>query len=138
MELAEGIRSIGFRRWYERQLIESHLYLLSWFLCLVMVLACLEGFSMRAPGWEPLLRLGAILGGGAVCIGSLVRYKAMLEVALHAAERSSCGKCAAYGQLEVTGVRRPVRRVRVGKEAGMPPPALAVRCRKCGHEWTIE
>ena len=138
MELADGIRKIGFRRWYERQLIESHLYLLSWFLCLVMVLACLEGFSLRAPGWEPLLRLAAIFGGGAVCIGSLMRYNAMLQVALHAAERSTCGKCAVYGQLEVTGAGLLARRVRVGKEAGLRPPALAVRCRKCGYEWMIE
>jgi len=29
MELSDGIRKIGFRRWYERQLIEGHLYLIS-------------------------------------------------------------------------------------------------------------
>lgn len=136
MELAEGIKKIGFRRWYERQLIESHLYLVSWFLCLIMVLACLEGFSYRAPGWEPLLRLAAMIGGGAICLWSLARYSAMLDLAAHAAERSICGKCAAYGLLDVTGAR--VRLAEADEDAGPAPSALGVRCRKCGHEWTIE
>ena len=138
MELAEGIRKIGFRRWYERQLMESHFYLLSCFLCLVMVLACLEGFSLRAPGWEPLLRLSAMFAGGAVCIWALVRYRATLEIAMHAAERSICGKCAAYGLLDVAPAGLLAPRERAGKEAGLRPPTLAVRCRKCGHEWMIE
>ena len=138
MELAEGIRKIGFRRWYERQLIESHLYLVSWFLSLIMVMACLEGFSFRAPGWEALLRLAAMIGGGAICIRSLARYTAMLGLAERAAERSICGKCAAYGLLEVTGARVLARSALVKEDARLAPPALAVRCRKCGHEWTIE
>ena len=138
MELAEGIKKIGFRRWYERQLIESHLYLVSWFLCLIMVMACLEGFSVRAPGWEPLLRLAAMIGGGAFCIWSLARYIAMLDIARHAAERSICGKCAAYGLLEVTGARVLARRALLEDDARLAPMALTVRCRKCGHEWTIE
>jgi ribosomal protein L40E len=138
MELAEGIRKVGFRRWYERQLIESHLHLVSWFLCLIMVMACLDGFSFRAPGWESLMRLAAMAGGGAIGIWSLARYLAMLNLATHAAERSICGKCAAYGLLEVTGARVLARRALVEQEVRLAPPALVVRCRKCGYEWTIE
>lgn len=65
MELAEGIRRIGFGRWCQRQLIESHLYLVTSFLCLVTVLACFEGFSLRMPAWETVLRLAAMLAGAA-------------------------------------------------------------------------
>jgi hypothetical protein len=137
MELAEGIRKVGFRRWYERQLIESHLHLVSWFLCLILVMACLDGFSFRAPGWESLMRLAAMIVGGAIGIWSLARYLAMLNLATHAAERSICGKCAAYGLLEVTGARVLARRALVEKEVRLAPPALVVRCRKCGHEWMI-
>jgi hypothetical protein len=129
MKLAEGIRKIGFRRWYERQLIESHLYLVSCLLCLVMVMACLEGFSFRAPGLEPYLRLAAMVGGAALCMWALARYKAILDVAELAAERSVCEKCATYGILEVTGAR--------AGEADMVLTPTSVRCRKCGHEWTI-
>ena len=37
MSPADGIRQLGFRRWYERQLIESHAYFLTCFLCMIMV-----------------------------------------------------------------------------------------------------
>ncbi|HXF67392.1 MAG TPA: hypothetical protein VNK67_11945 [Burkholderiales bacterium] len=134
MDLAEGIRRIGFRRWYERQLIESHLYLVSCFLSLVMVLACLEGFSLRAPAWEVLLRLAAMVGGAALGMGALARYKAMLDAAEYAAERSVCGRCAAYGILELTAAPAPA----APDDADPPIAPLGVRCRRCGHEWTIE
>ena len=68
MELSDGIRKIGFRRWYERQLIESHLYLISGFMCLVTVLACLEGFSFRTPAWETVMRFAAMMAGAAICL----------------------------------------------------------------------
>ena len=51
MNLIEGIRRLGFRRWYERQLIESHLFLVSGLLCLIAVMASLEDFSLQRPGW---------------------------------------------------------------------------------------
>ena len=37
MSPADGIRKLGFRRWYERQLIESHAYFLTCFLCMIKV-----------------------------------------------------------------------------------------------------
>lgn len=53
MELAEGIRKIGFARWYERQLMEAHLYLVTAFLCLILLTACASRDSVRAPpGWS--------------------------------------------------------------------------------------
>lgn len=137
MELSEGIRKIGFRRWYERQLIESHLYLISGFMCLVMVLASLEGFSFRTPAWETMLRFAAMIGGGVVCMWTVRRYFEMLAVAEYASEHSVCEKCTRYSGLELSGVitRRPDTRDDEGDEA-LPP--VGVRCRKCGHEWTIE
>ena len=138
MELSEGIRRVGFRRWYERQLIESHLYLVTWFLSLIVVLACLEGFSFRAPGWEPVLRLAAMIGGVAFCIWSLRRYFTALGFAVHAANCSVCAKCAAYGLLELTEIRYLRHAGPVERDAGAVPSAVAVRCRKCGNEWIIE
>jgi hypothetical protein len=137
MELAEGIRKIGFRRWYERQLIESHLYLVTSFLCLVTVLACFEGFSLRMPAWETVMRLVAMLAGAAICVWTLRRYLAMLNFAVRTAERSRCEKCAAYSALELSGAPTYRPAMPGGDEEGAPPP-VGVRCRKCGHEWTIE
>jgi hypothetical protein len=138
MGLSEGIRRVGFRRWYERQLIESHIYLVSWFLCLIMVLACLEGFSFRAPGWEPVWRLAAMIAGTALSLWSIRRYFAELGFAEHAARRSTCVQCASYGLLEVAGEKELSRRTARGESAGRAPPPVAVRCRKCGNEWIID
>jgi hypothetical protein len=133
MELSQGIRKIGFRRWYERQLIESHLYLISGILCLFAAMACLEGFSLRMPGWESLLRLLVMIAGAAVCLWTLRRYLMMLSMAEHAAERSVCEKCAVYKGLELSASDpQPAAAVE-----GMLAP-VRVRCRHCRHEWTIE
>ena len=64
MNRAEGIRKLGFRRWYERQLIEGHAYLVTCFLCVIMIAACAEVFSFRAAGWEPLIMLALMMAGG--------------------------------------------------------------------------
>jgi hypothetical protein len=136
MELAEGIRKKGFRGWYERQLIEAHLFLISGFLCLIMVIASLEEFNLRTPAWETLLRFTAMLGGSAVCLWALKRYLVMLDFAEYAAERSVCEKCAAYGGLDLGGAAasRAPEQVEDGERSAVP---VGVRCRKCGHQWTI-
>jgi hypothetical protein len=138
MELAEGIRKIGFARWYERQLMEAHFYLVTAFLCLILLTACLEGFSSRAPGLEPFVRLIGIFAGCSVGVWAVRRYGAILGVAESAAGQSVCKQCASYGRLELIGAGLLAPRMRGEKEAGRAEPPVAVRCRQCGHEWMIE
>jgi hypothetical protein len=127
LDLAEGIRRIGFRRWYERQLLESHIYFVTAFLSLIVVVAGLEGFSAAAQASTRILMLALVVAGGALCVWSFVRYQFMLARAVRAAERSTCSQCASYGMLDV-----------VQRSVPAAAPSLTVRCRKCGHEWTIE
>jgi len=136
MELSEGIRRIGFRRWYERQLIEGHLYLISGFLCLITVLASLEEFNLRTPAWETALRFAAMMAGAAICLWTVRRYLTMLAVAEHVAERSVCEVCATYHGLDLSGAI--ARRPDASNDGDEALPPVGVRCRKCGHEWTIE
>ena len=136
MDLSEGIRKKGFRGWYERQLIEAHLYLISGFLCLIMVIASLEGFSLRTPGWETLLRFIAMLGGSALCLWAIKRYLVMLDFAEYAAERSVCEKCAAYGGLD-PGSATAHRTGKQDEDGEVIAAPVSVRCRKCGHQWSI-
>ena len=133
MELSQGIRRFGFRRWYERQLIESHLYLVTGILALFMAIACFEDFGSRNPAWETLLRLAAMTAGIGVCLWTFRRYLNMLALAEYAAERSVCEKCGTYRGLDLAA--RQVQAT--GAEEGVLLP-VGVRCRKCGHEWTIE
>ena len=129
MTPADGIRKFGFHRWYERQLIESHVYLVTGFLSLIMVVACIEGFSFSTPGIKPFVMLALMVGGGALCAESLRRYLVVLFRAQRVAEQSVCSGCGSNGRLSVTSSHAV---------AGDPQAAsLLVQCRKCGHQWTV-
>jgi hypothetical protein len=123
---AEAIRKLGFKRWYERKLIESHAYLITCFLCAILVAACAEGFSLRAPGLQPLAFLAAIAGGALVGWFSWRRYRVILFEAERLGDRSTCGQCGAYAKFDVL-------------ESGGENHAvwLRARCRKCRNVWTI-
>jgi hypothetical protein len=138
MDAAKGIRRIGFRRWYERQLIESHAYLITGLLATVLVLGSIESLSLRAPGWEPVAWLVLVSGALALATWALYRYLTILAYAEHIGEHSTCGKCSAYGIIEVTGTRESAPRAENDDGKGPVSSALRVRCRRCGHEWTIE
>jgi hypothetical protein len=66
---ADGIRKLGFGA--VRTSADRSTTFITCFLCMIMVLACLEDFSLRAAGkWQPLATLALILGGAAVGFGS--------------------------------------------------------------------
>ena len=122
MEPAAGIGKLGFKRWYERQLLESHAWLVSCVLCLLAVAACLEELTFRGP-LPRLLALGAaVFAAGAVAIYGWSRYRLLMEEVERFAERSSCPACRTYAAFRV-----------VGAEGS----ALRVRCRKCAEQWTL-
>ncbi len=126
MTAAEGITKLGFRRWYERQLIEGHMYLVTCVLSMITVAVCVEMIEWRGPTLSTLLMLGLIVGGTALGLGSLRRYNAILIRAECLGSQSNCGRCKAYGALKV------VRAGEADKEW------IVVKCKKCGHEWQME
>lgn len=136
MEPAESIVRLGFSRWYERQLIESHAYLVTSFLCLIVVLACLENFNLREPGYQPVITLALIIGAGLLCYISCLRYITMLAYAEHIAVKSTCKNCNAYAAFSVTASSSGQSRS-PDEEAQATDAWFTVKCRKCGHKWTI-
>ena len=48
--LAEGIRRVGFRKWYERELLSSHAHMLLAFLCVIALMASMEAFHGASTG----------------------------------------------------------------------------------------
>ena len=50
VEVADDIRKRGFKKWYERWLIESLAYLVTGFLCLILVTGLMEQMSLTRPG----------------------------------------------------------------------------------------
>jgi len=142
MTPADGIGKLGFSRWYERQLIESHAYLTTCFLCMIVVIACVEVFSFKEAGLRPLLMLVGILGGTVLGFYAWTRYKNILFTAEHYADCSTCGQCQAYAKFNVIGnaVSHPARLEEADTPKLFTIPAtmpVQVRCRKCGHEWTM-
>ena len=133
MSPAHGISKLGFRRWYERQLIESHAYLVTGFLCMIVIAAFLEGFSMREGIAPALTGLATMFTAGAIGFGAFKRYIDLLNRAEHIAEHSVCKSCSTYGRLQVLGSSREPR----ASEAD-GADWMRVECRKCGHQWLID
>lgn len=138
MASLDRIRTHGFRHWYERQLIECHAWLVSWFLGVIVLVSGLE-----VAGSDTAARLTGILlllGGLAVTLYSWKRYHLMLEVAERLGEQATCPGCQAYGKFKV--------------ESSGPAPLpdggdpalenhgggvwLRAKCRKCGDEWMLK
>jgi len=137
MTPAEGIMKLGFRRWYERQLIEGHMYFVTCILSMLVVAVCLEQIDWRGPAGQIVFMLGAIAAGGAVCLGSLRRYSFLLARAEALGSQSSCAQCSAYGVLKVLGAGSGEKRVE-GAQSDLDNSWIRVRCKKCGHEWRME
>jgi hypothetical protein len=132
VELADDIRKRGFKKWYERQLIESHAYLVTCFLCMILVAALMEEVSFRTAGLKPFLMLAVMAGGGLVGLFAWLRYKAIMITAERFGDRSICEQCHAYAKFDIleSGGSRAT-------PEGEPDPWLRVKCRKCGHAWTM-
>ena len=134
MQPSFGIRKLGFKRWFERRLIESHVYLVTCFFCLILVLAAFEDLSARA-GYERAVMLALIVGGGALGILSWDRYRLILFRALQLSARSTCGRCGAYARFNVLDSARAESHDTDEVQEGS---WLKVKCRNCGHEWIME
>lgn len=118
MEPADSIGRIGFRKWYERQLIEGHVWLVSCFLCMLAVAAVLEELSFRGSLARQLAFGTFAFAAGTVGVYALLRYLRLMGEALRLGEHATCSACGTYGRFAMIS-------------------AHAVRCRKCAHEWRL-
>ena len=134
MEPADSIHRLGFGSWYERQLIQSHAYLVTCFLCIVAVATCYEVAGAHAGRFEHVLIALVVLAVGALGIYSLGRYRALLLRAEAIARRATCKGCETYGRITV--LESGSSQAEAGGEERIP--WIKVRCRKCGNGWTID
>jgi hypothetical protein len=134
LSVAPGIRKLGFRRWHERQLIEAHASLVTAFLCVIAVAVCLDQFRWRDAGAKPLIMLALIVVGVVLGFKTVVFYFKVLFRAEHFAMQAVCDVCKAYGLLEVMAAA-PCRSPDLSNAGS--DDWLQVRCRKCGHGWTM-
>lgn len=124
MKLADGIRRVGFRKWYERELLQSHAHLVLTFLCAVGIFAAFEAFDRAAPLADRLIDVAAVVICSAVGVWALRRYLYLLTHAEAVANQADCPHCSTYARFTM---------VQEDSTTG----AVEVQCRKCEHRWAI-
>ncbi len=125
MKLAEGIRRHGFRKWYERELLQGHGHLALTFVCVVGVFAGFEAMTRNRGTGDRAVDLLSILLCGAVALWALRRYLYLLSHAEAVAHQADCPSCGAYARFRLV-------------QADATGEQVQVRCRQCAHEWVIE
>lgn len=124
MKLAEGIRKHGFRKWYERELLQSHAHLVLTFLCMIGIFAGFEALGANR-GWFDQAQNITVIGlCVAIGIWGLRRYLYFLGHAEATANQADCPQCKVYGSFTV-------------EAEDAKEQSLQVCCRKCKHRWTI-
>jgi len=118
MEPADSIRRLGFARWYERRLIEGHVWFISVIFCMVAIAACMEELSFHGSIVRLLAYVIVVLTAAAIGIYGMLRYQKVLSEAERLGEHATCGACGAYARFRLIS---PVH----------------VRCRKCDNEWRL-
>lgn len=129
MGTIEGIRKHGFRKWYERQLVESHVWLVTMVLALLMMASGFELLSVRRTSLDLVYDALLVASGGVIAWFSWRRYATTMMIAEHVGHQAVCPGCARYGF-------RPVPAADARGE-GRPLQLLA-SCRRCGHCWPID
>jgi predicted Zn finger-like uncharacterized protein len=123
MRLADGIRKHGFRKWYERELLQCHAHLVLTFLCTIGLLAAFEGLGRSA--WaEQVNNLITLACSTVIGIWALRRYLYLLMKAETMANQAECPHCQTYGRFTLVHEDR-------GREE------VDVQCKKCEHRWHI-
>lgn len=122
--LAEGVRRVGFRKWYERELLSSHAHMVLALLATIGLMASFEAFQGASLG-EKLMDVLFAIACGAIALWALRRYLWLLGHAEVIANQANCPQCDEYGRFTVVGEDRRIGLTRVC-------------CRKCRHEWDIE
>ncbi|MEO6364368.1 MAG: hypothetical protein ABIO71_14150 [Caldimonas sp.] len=124
MRLGDGIRKIGFRKWYARELTRGHLGLLLLILSAIGGLGTLEIVTRRAPLDDRLGGFALLLVCAGIGVWALRRYVFLLMRAEHAARQATCRQCQTYGILDLVRSEPQLER-------------LKVCCRKCRHAWSM-
>jgi hypothetical protein len=123
MDLAVGIRRVGFRKWYERQLLRSHGCLALAFVCVTGVIAAFEA-ARHGRGWlDQAIDIGSLLLCAGVGLWALRRYLYLLLRAEAIAHQADCPSCGTYARFDLVAASGD---------------AVTVSCRKCARQWRID
>ena len=125
MKAVQKIRRLGFRKWYERELLQSHMHLVLLLLCSLGMLGSAEAFSARPALSSQLTMLLCATISAVIGYWALRRYLYLLKHAEFVADQAVCKQCDAYAKWDVT-------------DENLAEQRFGVCCRKCAHRWQIE
>lgn len=128
MPTLQTIRKLGFRRWYERLLIEAHAWLVSCFLALILAVALFEAHNDTS---SLIQRIPLLTGALFSVYGAWLAYRRYFETLQRAetlGEDASCPKCGMYARFHVESV--------LENDAGEVVRVDAC-CRKCHSHWQL-
>lgn len=134
MEPAKSIARLGFRKWYERQLVDSHVSFVTCFLCMLMVAITMEEAKSSEAMMGGLMPFAMMLGFVMLGLAAWRRYQRVLSMAERYAEHATCPQCQCYGRFSVTGSGRFQTDAADESTAGV---WLNVSCKRCSHGWRI-
>ena len=138
MDPTASIRRLGFRKWYERELIKSHAALVTCFLSGLLCAALIEPITAARFSWTALGLVAVIFVAIVVGCLSWHSYITVLQRAERYGERSTCPKCNAYGRFDVVETGMDTH-PSAAAEAVAPLQSawLKVECRQCGTGWRM-
>jgi hypothetical protein len=140
MDPTSSIRRLGFRKWYERELIKCHGALVTCLLCGLTVAAMFERVNVRELGLQLLVSVLIVVSASLLGLASWRSYITILQRAERYGESSNCpnADCRTYGRFQV---------IATGMDAVPGPTAeavapldaawLRVQCNKCGTAWRM-
>jgi len=118
------MRRLGFRKWYERELLQSHAHLTLTFFCAIGLFAAFEALVQFSSWTDRVIDALAIAASAAIGVWSLRRYLYLLMHAEHVANQADCPQCGVYARFTLV-------------EGATGPRGVTVCCRQCTHRWSI-
>ena len=128
MDVVASLRKLGFRRWYERALIEAHLWLVTSFLALVLAFAL---FESRNETLQHALHLPLVVGAAFCVLGAWTAYRHYFRTLARAemlGQAAACPQCGAYGRFEIVAAH---------EDDDGETTQITARCRKCRQNWQM-
>lgn len=124
MRAMKAIRRIGFRKWYERELLQSHMHLVLLLLSTLGMLGSAEAYTQSEPIGSQLTMVACALVSAAIGYWALRRYLYLLSHAEYVADQAVCRQCDTYAKWDITAEQEQEGR-------------MTVCCRRCGNRWSI-
>jgi hypothetical protein len=129
------VGQVGFQKWYEQQLKDSHIWLVAAFASLILLTIGFELFSARELIVTLLVKAVMIASGVLIAWVAFKKYSRSILLARSVGEIAICPPCGypsfSVVRREIPGVNNMPTRI----THDLNQDGLLVSCRRCHHKW---